>query len=393
MTKNRSFKFTFALIAVALAMFFLAGCASDGSGLIPAAATASPTTASPITVAGPVGPVGPAGPVGPVGPAGPQGPAGKDGKDATTPAQAPAAAPVAAPVTVNQTVSVVVNGGGGGSYSPSEIAQGCTQGWITDPALCGTKPVVINPTAAAPVQPVVSSAEVCRLDKVNTANEMVGIDFQRIEVGGHHVQHVDFYPRKGVKSVSYIVNAITPLQAPAIWLGFGSIFEATDAPSCGTFDWVADATVYAGARLDSGHSGLVVDLRSGTPVVVTNVAGLSTDQINALLKQHTDLRSDKTAAALPTTGSCKATTTAHSPVVGSAWTITGPSIVNFWTNEPNQNQAEQKLLVPAGTTAKLLGGGTSYSFPTGCSMDVEFAANTLPATTLDQLTALGLLVK
>jgi len=125
----------------------------------------------------------------------------------------------------------------------------------------------------------------CELDKIGTWSETSSTSPYRIEVGGHGIQAMDFYPTKDVKSISYIVSAIAPTETPAIWFGYGSDWEG-QLSECGNFDFVADATNYAKARLDSGHSGLVVDLRGGQFKVVANVANISQEDINALLALH-----------------------------------------------------------------------------------------------------------
>lgn len=136
--------------------------------------------------------------------------------------------------------------------------------------------------AQSNVQP---SAASCNLDKIGTWSEVSSAGPQRIEVGGHGVQQLDFYPLKGVKSISYIVPVIAPNEVPAIYYGYGSIWEG-QFPVCANFDFVADATNYAKARLDSGHSGLVIDLRGGQFKVVANTANMSQKDIDALLAQH-----------------------------------------------------------------------------------------------------------
>ena len=115
----------------------------------------------------------------------------------------------------------------------------------------------------------------CELDKVGTWSE--GNGPFRIEVGGHMVQHFDFYPAPGVPAISYIVPPIAdPEGVPSIAHGYGSMWEG---PSC---DYVADATHYARARLDSGHSGLVVVW--GTWEVLANVNNY--DDVAGLLGIH-----------------------------------------------------------------------------------------------------------
>lgn len=146
--------------------------------------------------------------------------------------------------------------------------------------------VTVTPTATtAPTEAPAQQPTSCELDKIGTWSEISSAGPQRIEVGGHGVQQLDFYPLKGVKSISYIVPAIAPNEIPAIYYGYGSIWEG-QLPACANFDFVADATNYAQPRLDSGHSGLVIDLRGGQFKVVANTANMSQKDIDALLAQH-----------------------------------------------------------------------------------------------------------
>lgn len=240
--------------------------------------------------------------------------------------------------------------------------------------------VVIGPASAAPAQ------DVCRLDKIGTFAEVAGAGPHRIEIGGGGIQHADFYPGPGIKAVSYIVP---PAEIPDIWSGYGSIWEG-QSPDCDNFDWVEDATNYAKARLDSGHSGLVVDLRSGSPTVVANVANLCQRQIDELLAEH---RQAQTGAAV---ASCSEDVrTDHTPVVGQSWQP-GPAdsyrIVNFWTNEAGKDQKERKLLLQPGDNPELYGGGSAWSWPSNCEpvVQAEYNKNPHPAVTLAELRAEGL---
>ena len=96
----------------------------------------------------------------------------------------------------------------------------------------------------------------------------------RLEIGGNQIQHRDFYPRTW-QSVSYLVPLLVePGQVQAIWYGFGSPWQANPA-GCHPV-WlevgddgvtrmnmrmvIADTSRYAWDRVDSGHSGLVVNL-------------------------------------------------------------------------------------------------------------------------------------
>jgi hypothetical protein len=125
----------------------------------------------------------------------------------------------------------------------------------------------------------------------------------RIEVGGHLQQAMDFYPR-GYAAVSYLLPPIPdPDGVPAIWYGYGSLWEETG--QCSDFDLAADADHYARARLDSGHSGLVVDLRKLdfsevmapstemlVDLVVTNTTNMDDESIQNLLSVHAQYMRD-----------------------------------------------------------------------------------------------------
>lgn len=252
----------------------------------------------------------------------------------------------------------------------------------------------------------------CLLDKVATWSEIEGSGPQRLEVQGHTIAHVDFYPDRGVKSVSYIMPAITPPQTPQVWFGFGSMWQAPEGPSCDSFDWVADATAYAQARLDSGHSGLVVDMRSGTPQVVANVANMNQSDIDQLLALDAQAMTGPISggSTTPSTGGSAAggsTTPSsadcqngvrgndHNPVVGQTWQPGNAAdfrIVNFWSNQPGVDQTQHKLLLKPGDNPGLLGGGSFWSWPSSCGDTVqkEFDKNPNPAVTLAELTNQGL---
>lgn len=237
-------------------------------------------------------------------------------------------------------------------------------------------------------------------DKVGTWSEIQGAGPQRIEVGGHGTQHLDFYPAKGVKAVSYIVSTIAnPEGVPDIAHGFGSIWE-WNPPNC-AFDHVADAKQYARARLDSGHSGIVVDMRTNPPSVVANVADISQDAINSLLAQHSaamerggqPFQLTVTQASAPSVSCDDGVREDRQPVVGQAWIPNGNwRTINFWSNQPGVDQAEHKLLLEPGDNVGLLGGGASFSWPTTCEQAARdaFDKNGLEPVTLDELRQQGL---
>jgi len=84
----------------------------------------------------------------------------------------------------------------------------------------------------------------------------------------------------------------------------------------------------------------------------------------------------------------------HPPVVGQGWIPSGEwRVLGFWTNEPEKDQAERKLLLTPADNVSLLGGGTSWSWPAACEQAArdEFSTNGLPATSLAELRSQGLI--
>lgn len=241
-------------------------------------------------------------------------------------------------------------------------------------------------------------------DKVGTWSEVSGAGPQRIEVGGHGTQHLDFYPARGVKAMSYIVQPIAnPDGTPNIAFGHGSIWE-WNPPGC-SYDHVTDATNYAKARLDSGHSGIVIDLRVNPPQVVANVSNLSQDAVRALLNVHAaamerngtklsfsniSFGSNAAVATTPSAGECKAQTKTLPP--GSNVTVKAPAIANVWTNKPSPppwGQAEVKVRIDSDTELTNV-GGTVYEYPSGCDVSGDFAKNGLPEKSVADLRQYGL---
>ncbi len=293
------------------------------------------------------------------------------------------------------------------------------RGWFPQTVVVTVTPSVAStsevrdtvPPVSSPGTGVVYAAEssgICRLDKIATWSEQAGGPY-RIEAGGGGVEHIDFYPARGVRAVSYIV----PIREPEIWMGFGSAWEG-NGPECVSFDYVRDATDYARGRLNNGHSGIVVDLRGGSAQVVANVANLSDSEVKNLLAVHRQAMNAATSvepAATPIPSSSASTPVPpsaptpvpvvcpegvredHPPTVGSTWTPAGEwRIVNFWTNEPGKDQTERKLLLAPTDRPALRGGGSSWSWPASCGSvaQTEFAKNSLPSVTLAQLQAEGL---
>jgi len=248
------------------------------------------------------------------------------------------------------------------------------------------------------VSPIVVERTECLLDKVATIYEVESAERQRIEVGGHGIQHVDYYPDKGIKSISYIVPAITPPETPEIWWGFGSIWEG-QLPECSSYNWVADTTKYAGDRLDSGHSGIVIDLRVDDPQkqVVANVAGLSETEVEALLAVHRQgmagnlaVSEESIPAAVAVTGCPQAV--AQTYATPADVSVTGPAIVHPWWNNglPSFDQAQVRVLLRAGESAtflQMMGKTYIYADSAACkaNLDDEFASADFPVKSIGEL--------
>lgn len=91
--------------------------------------------------------------------------------------------------------------------------------------------------------------------------------------------------------------------------------------------------------------------------------------------------------------SCNSKTEQHAAAAGQGWTPSGSwRVVNFWTNEAGKAQGERKLLLAPGQNPTLMGGGSSWSWPSACEGTVkgEYASNGLTPVDLGQLQAEGL---
>lgn len=141
------------------------------------------------------------------------------------------------------------------------------------------------------------------LDKIVTANEDSSGNRERIEVGGGSYQHVDYYPLRGVPTVSYLVG---PREVPAVWWGFGSIWEMRMGCDPSAFPWLKDAEGYILGddhhgnvmRLDQNHSGIVVDLRGDKPEI-QNFGKLDDASVKELLELHRCLMRSSEAGNCP----------------------------------------------------------------------------------------------
>lgn len=230
----------------------------------------------------------------------------------------------------------------------------------------------------------------CWASNLGPENEIAGAGVQRRELSTGGLMHVDHYNSPQLPSVSILVRA----GEAAVVAGFGSQFEFP-FDRCGGYDFVADATEYARARRDWGHSGVVFatlwDALNGAPPVV-NLWGLTREQIDQLRPRLWNENPQNTAAVRAITGAqvdpreaaCGAAqVTPHPPVHGEPWVVSGPAVVSFWSNWPDMQTAqgqEFKLFVPEGQSVALRGGGTSWTWSAGCGdiASAQFAENGLP---------------
>lgn len=124
----------------------------------------------------------------------------------------------------------------------------------------------------------------CRADKISTANEIEDAGRQRMEIGGTGLQHAAVYRTPGEMEVSYVVPPLAWGEGPAIWKGFGSIWQWGE--NCGTpQDVIDDALNYAKRRIasDMGHSGCVVNLIDG---MVYSVGTMSLNECDQYVTDH-----------------------------------------------------------------------------------------------------------
>lgn len=246
----------------------------------------------------------------------------------------------------------------------------------------------------------------CRGDKIATSNEVNAAGPQRKEIGGGGVQHVDYYPDRGVKTISYIV----PPQKPYRWMGFGSIWQ-WDSDECKAYDHVKDAVEYAKGRLDEGHSGIVIDLRGKEAALVGNVANLTEQQIKDLLAVHNASRKTKVtlasfrvqATGAPAAPAKPAGPAGCPPAQEKTYTtntdvqVTGPAIVHPWWNTGGTSfgQEQVRVKILAGQTVTLLqmqGKVYTYQGSPACEANLNrgFDNANFPEKTLAELTSEGL---
>jgi hypothetical protein len=200
------------------------------------------------------------------------------------------------------------------------------------------------------------------------------------------MQHADLYPDRGIKSVSFLVDP----QDPFVFMGYGQIWQG-DGPACASYDYVKDAEQYASSagtdsRQDEGHSGLVVDMRSGKFQVLANEGNMSKEAIVSLLNKDREAMgprvnggtlnlapitfasgvtfgsNDQTANA----GTCTMQHTADLENVPGQ-KVTGPVVIELWGDGYDYNTSGP-VVVPPQQTVSFPGGKGGVFTATGCSL-------------------------
>lgn len=338
----------------------------------------------------------------------------------TPPAPAPAPAPagparwllpvaglIAVGVLAALAIGSIALARSGGDNASAAIDKGGTSATATATASPAATATTAPSSSATPAQGV-SGGGACHLITVGPWSENNGGPF-RIEVGGGNVQHIDFYPIGGEDRVPTISYIVPPLQRGGVamkWFGYGQMWQSPGGPECANFDFVKDAIEYATGnstgqpgRIQQGHSGLVIDLRGGTPRLVANVNNWSEAQIRDLLDKDNaaqgtspvKLSSFQVAGGgstqvnpstqgqpsvqAPASGNCTiGQTEKHNPTKDQVWRPGSSSdvrVVNIWSNatDPNWDDHGQPfkwLLLPGQNPGVLGGGGDVTSWPAGC---------------------------
>lgn len=214
-----------------------------------------------------------------------------------------------------------------------------------------------------------------------------------------------FAPAFGLSTVAiWSFDGMKPLADPvkAVWNGVGtgvsrfvgtspaSAAPAAPAVPAGTATRVTLIKEYPEVDPADGCTYWVKAMSDGTfPKTMVSCPAVSPPAVPAPAAPATPAAPAPLAASAP----CNSQRETHVPAVGQGWTPNGSwRIVNFWTNEPGKPQGERKLLLAPGQNPTLMGGGSSWSWPSGCEGTVkgEYASNGLPPVDLGQLQAEGL---
>lgn len=122
------------------------------------------------------------------------------------------------------------------------------------------------------------------IDKLNTYDQSPA-GLWTAEVGGEREQMDEMYNTIGQPTVIHLVPALEPNEAAARWQQYGSRWEVTEYGENTEFDLFRNAVRYVLDRHNRGEnvSGLIIDFRSGQPVLVANLFNLSDRQVTSLL--------------------------------------------------------------------------------------------------------------
>jgi hypothetical protein len=214
----------------------------------------------------------------------------------------------------------------------------------------------------------------------------------RFEIQSEVVQLNDFY-QYGTPTIIVLERAITPAESSRYALGLGSAWSYyTGRTGCewltqqktkadlgskvdvsrvltNSFDAMTmDALIYANSRLDQGHSGVVVDNRSGEMKVIANLNGLDQTVVNALVAMYTDAQKQLDGNI----SSCGAAQRDRD--FGVNETIKNDSdgfiVANPWISPsesgPDGNGQWTVIIPPHSELAGKWNGGPKWVYPIGC---------------------------
>lgn len=114
-------------------------------------------------------------------------------------------------------------------------------------------------------------------------------------------------------------------------------------------------------------------------------------RIVLVLVSLTMVAMQQTGTASAQANCAAAVSTTHTPSADtqSLWVLGTGSwrVANFWTNWPESNQADRKLILAPDQYVELLGGGTVYSWPANCERQARdgYDRNPLTGVTANQL--------
>lgn len=276
---------------------------------------------------------------------------------------------------------------------------------------------VTDSVSVAKAAPMVSAGRCDQLIPRGPWAVVQGAGPQEIELGFAGYGHWDLYAAPGLRTVSYITE---PGGRFGVYHGYGSAWEQVANCDWSTYPWLTDAQNYQVNRGRTRSAGLVINVNQrpegNLMVVHLNPFGLSESEVCQVLREQGAAWSfDNGGApvwvlseigmdaghcsgapvvsvpvqpviqqAPPPAANCEpATHLSRDPVVGQAFRFNdagGWTIVNGWTNEPQQDQAEVTFLLAPGENPTLLMGGSYYIRNAGCHDNAEHEISTSPLT-------------